>query len=306
MRIGISLTGLFLVAIAAIGQDVDRQTLDSDYARKRLPIESLAGRLPKGKPITPGKPLDAESRRRWEIFDRDMAAGQERRAGMLKALHEKTLKSFLERPGAGPRRFSGFLINDLLADQDEMFIIRDQPGKPADFPVLSEEPLNRVKPDEEFYFHHVRSLSYFLYPRGFGYVKDREHVVGFKSHGFRWPPVPMLPFGESRRWRINHVQLVGILYQEEPVVYLTDNLPSMEQVRQGKTRALDFFEADALPSLRDGEDLYIVSKDNTLRMLGAVRATRTCQKCHEAEVGDLLGAFSYTLRGAQKATKPEQ
>jgi hypothetical protein len=70
----------------------------------------------------------------------------------------------------------------------------------------------------------------------------------------------------------------------------------MEQIRQGKTRPLDFFEAGGLPSLRNGEDLYIVSKGDTLRMLGSLRATKTCQQCHEANIGDLLGAFSYTLR----------
>ena len=87
------------------------------------------------------------------------------------------------------------------------------------------------------------------------------------------------------------------------MVYLTDRLPSMEQVRQGKTRPLDIFEEAALPSLRDGEDLYIVSKNDTLRMLGALRATKTCQQCHDAQVGDLLGAFSYTLRPAPR--KPD-
>jgi hypothetical protein len=135
----------------------------------------------------------------------------------------------------------------------------------------------------------------FLYPTGFGYVKDRAHVAGFKPHGFRYLGVPA---HESKRWRVQHVQLVGILSYETPLVYLTDKLPSMEQIRQGKTRPLDFFEEAALASLRDGEDLYIVRKDDTLRMLGALRATKRCQQCHDAEIGDLLGAFSYTLRPA--------
>ena len=72
----------------------------------------------------------------------------------------------------------------------------------------------------------------------------------------------------------------------------------MEQIRQGKTRTLDGFEEAALPTLREGEDLFIASKGETVRMLGALRATKTCQQCHDAEVGDLLGAFSYTLRRA--------
>ena len=32
------------------------------------------------------------------------------------------------------------------------------------------------------------------------------------------------------------------------------------------------------------------------RMFGALRATKQCLKCHDAARGDLLGAFSYTLR----------
>jgi hypothetical protein len=56
-----------------------------------------------------------------------------------------------------------------------------------------------------------------------------------------------------------------------------------------------------VPACCEGEDLFIVSKDNTIRMLGAMRATKVCQQCHDAKVGDLLGAFSYTLRAAPKA-----
>ena len=111
------------------------------------------------------------------------------------------------------------------------------------------------------------------------------------------------PVRENERWRIGHVHLVGLLSHPEPVVYLTDKMPSMEQVRKGKTRSLDFFEEVALPALREGEDLYIVRKDDTLRMLGALRATKTCQQCHDAQIGDLLGVFSYVLRPAPKESR---
>ena len=79
----------------------------------------------------------------------------------------------------------------------------------------------------------------------------------------------------------------------------------MEQIRQGKTRTLDGFEEAALPTLREGEDLFIASKGETVRMLGALRATKTCQQCHDADVGDLLGAFSYTLRRAPSVKQAE-
>jgi bisphosphoglycerate-dependent phosphoglycerate mutase len=126
-------------------------------------------------------------------------------------------------------------------------------------------------------------------------VKDLEHVSGFKSHGFRKDVETNY---QPSNWEVQHVDLVGILQYEKPVVYLTQGMPSMDQVRQGKTRQLDYFEETALPTLCEGEDLFVANKDNTIRMLGAIRATKVCLQCHDAKVGDLLGAFSYTLRAA--------
>lgn len=327
MRLGISVVGIGLLTCIAIGvyfaPDMARFWSDSDIpsvdnaqplslnaseqkevdARKKLAFESLTERLPKGKPITPTKALHAEAQKRWEILDRNLRSYQDQRAELLKALHEKTRRFFVESPGTGSMRPVWPRPDELLLDT--VFSNGDprQPGEPADFPVSPGETLSRVQPDDEFHFYHDIGLSGFLYPYGFGYIKDREHVAGFKPHGFRYLGVPVHQY---KRWRINHVQLVGILSHEQPVVYLTDKLPSMEQVRQGKIRALDFFEEAALPWLRDGEDLYIVSKGETLRMLGALRATKTCQKCHDAQIGDLLGAFSYTLRPAPKAPTQER
>ena len=142
-------------------------------------------------------------------------------------------------------------------------------------------------------------MSDFLHPRGFGLVKSVDRVAGFKPHAFRGVPA-------HKTMRVEHILLVGILSHEVPVVYLADKLPSMEQVRQGSIRPIDFFEEAALHSLRAGEDLYIARKGDTLRMLGALRATKTCQQCHDARIGDLLGAFSYTLRPAANETEAGQ
>jgi hypothetical protein len=273
--------------------------LDSEHkeadARKRLAFESLTERLPIGKPISPAKPLSSESKQRWDNFERNVATYQGRRAKLLKALHEKTRRFFVESPGAGSER--QLITPEMTLMDDYWHVSREptQPGEQADFPVSPGEALSRVEPNDEFYCYHDGGMWDFLYPTGFGYIKDRAHVAGFKPHGFRYLGVPV---HESKRWRVQHVQLIGILSHEEPLVYLTDNLPSMEQVRQGKTRALDFFEEAGLPSLRQGDDLFIAQKGDTLRMLGALRATKTCLQCHDAQTGDLLGAFSYTLRPA--------
>jgi hypothetical protein len=300
MRIGISVAVIVLLSLAvliaffSLGLRAGEQK-EAD-ARKKLAFESLIERLPRGKPLSPTRALSSEAKKRWVILDQDLASSQNHRANLLRELHERTRKFFVESPGAGPERR---LLSPeaILMDDWQDDTAMDQPGEPADFPLSPGEPLSRVEPNAEFFHYHKDGLVNFLHPRGFGYVKDRAHVAGFKPHGFRSDRSPAWSV-ESRRWRVRHIRLVGILSHERPVVYLTDKLPSMEQIRRGKTRTLDYFEEAALSALREGEDLFIASKGESLRMLGALRATKTCRQCHDAEVGDLLGAFSYTFRRA--------
>jgi hypothetical protein len=266
-------------------------------AREQLPFMSITERLPKGKPITPRKPLDAEAKKRWEEMDKNLDDGQRTRAGLIKALHERTRRFFVESRGQGSGRGLPLLEEDFLMLDWGGGVPIQQPGKPADFPSSAGEMLSKLQPDDEVHSLHRFGTNRFLRPEWFGYVKDRKNVAGFQPHGFRglnWNE------REGNKWRVDQIQLIGILTQAQPVVYLTDKMPSMEQIRQEKVRPLDLFEEAGMPSLGDGEDLYIVRKGDTLRMLGALRATKTCQQCHDAEIGDLLGAFSYTLRPAPK------
>jgi hypothetical protein len=63
-----------------------------------------------------------------------------------------------------------------------------------------------------------------------------------------------------------------------------------------ETRPLDVFETVGVAELRAGKDLFIRTRGNVIRMLGALRATGECLRCHsDNKKGDLLGAFSYTL-----------
>src|SRR5205823_6106995 len=101
---------------------------------------------------------------------------------------------FVESPGAGPIRRLETPEEIILDAFGQATSARDQPGdqpgEPANFPISSGEPLSRVEPNGEFYGYHTDGMSDFLYPRGFGYVKDRAHVAGFKPHGFRSDPFP--------------------------------------------------------------------------------------------------------------------
>jgi hypothetical protein len=93
---------------------------------------------------------------------------------------------------------------------------------------------------------------------------------------------------------------VGVVMHDTPVVYMSEKIPAMKDLSTKPTRPLDYFELAGLEQLLKGEAIYVRSKDDTLRVLGPIHAGKACLKCHhESNEGDLLGAFSYTIRAGQ-------
>jgi hypothetical protein len=137
---------------------------------------------------------------------------------------------------------------------------------------------------------HEASVLDFVNPAGFGLVQDRTRVLGYQKHGFSKVPDP------ADTWTVGTIDLIGLLLHPEPVAYVSANLPRMDELRDAPTRPLDPFEVEGLERLRGGKDLFVRGSDRQARMLGAVRATKQCLACHGGDRGDLLGAFSYTLR----------
>jgi hypothetical protein len=265
-----------------------------ESARDKLAFRSLRDRLPKGKAQSAPRPLPQASAKRLTIRELQLDYDQENRPELLKGLHEKTRRFFVESPGFGSGRLIRIHSDEqILLDEGKDRSPPEQPGSPASFSISSGGFVRIVDPEEDHYWYHEDSIHDFINPISLGYVKDREHVSGFSAHGFRHLRIPLSP---SKRLRIHHILLVGLLTTEKPRVYLSDNLPSMVQARTGQTRALDDFEEVGLEFLRRGEDLYVIQEEETLRMFGALRAAKQCLSCHDAERGDLLGAFSYTLR----------
>src|SRR5262249_33830556 len=130
----------------------------------------------------------------------------------------------------------------------------------------------------------------FVNPGGFGYVKDRQHVAGFQSHGFSKVPAP------AGQWKVASLELVGLVRHDEPVVYVSAKLPRMDELKDAPTRPPDAFETAALTALRGGADLHIGDGSDGARFVGAIRAVKQCTECHGCSRGDLLGAFTYRLR----------
>jgi hypothetical protein len=214
------------------------------------------------------------------------------RSDHLRLLHESAIGAFIESYGFGASRMPGQPITAWSLNYgvgEETRLPQPRPansanlsaGVPTSLTVPGEPPPDAL---------HRASFLDFVYPEGFGYFKDKHHVAGFRPHQFRRPPQ------DEGRWKVETIELVGLVVHENPVVYQSSSLPNMELLRMSAVRPLDGFETQGLPVLRKGETLFVRQQGVRLRMLGAFRAMRQCTKCHDCERGTLLGAFSYTLR----------
>ena len=203
---------------------------------------------------------------------------------------------FIASPGFGVAR----TFNRYMPERREF----DAPQPDAS--VLSEDHFDptQAKPspgpdsptEDTLWRTHLDGLMDFVNPEGFGYVKNRRQVTGFRPHQFRDVPSVSGLTSRSTDWRIHRLELVSLLKSSRPAVYVSEHLPRMAELRDAPTRPLDGFEAAMLPALQQGEDLKLDYGSDTIRMLGAIRAGEQCLKCHDGQRGDLLGAFSYRLR----------
>lgn len=149
-----------------------------------------------------------------------------------------------------------------------------------------------------------------------GYVKDLDHVVGFGSHAvtamprFEPGPIELRYWPKTGKenpiqWLVTQLQLVSLLKHDMPKVYVSKNLPKMEELNKAKLRELNQFESANLERLYDGEHVEMDVRETRIRMLGAIRASKQCLQCHQVERGTLLGAFSYELTRAKRDSQEQ-
>lgn len=255
--------------------------------KRQYPIISLEDRVPVGR-WSALNPTDHAFQKRlaeWERKLEEQAEQRDRRAFALSSLHRYWVHSFINSPGFGLVRLQP-RFGDLPARQPGPRDI-SQPGslptaQPSRDPLSSDSPADRLLIEAE----HRNNVVDFVNPLGFGSVRDRSHAIGFQEHSFSEPP--KLP-------QLRRIELVSLLLHAPPAVYVSENLPRMDKMRDFPTRALDGFEQESLRTLQRGEDLVLKEQPEHIRMLGAIRSLEQCIKCHGGERGDLLGAFSYVL-----------
>jgi hypothetical protein len=253
--------------------------------REKYPIESMEKLLPT-PPVSsaPTKPDNLEQIE-YQIEMEARSVGTMRKLA-LDRLHTQKVTLFINSPGFGVART--FPVDaDMLkhGQRDGLPIPQPNPG-PNTSPPDKWEPVAV----SGFGTLHEASVLDFVNPAGFGLFENRQRVIGFQRHGFSKVP------GPEERWAVETIDLVGLLLHGEPLAYVSKNLPRMDELRAAPTRPLDSFETQGLATLRQGEELFARGSETRVRMLGAIRATKQCLDCHGGARGDLLGAFSYSLR----------
>ena len=314
-RFFLRLSGAATLAAYACAAGLAWQS-EHEYARLRnaYPFESMEQRVPAPKHEARDASLTGLPAQRLDRLEEavENQSGSYRN-WQLRQLHEDATGLFINSPGFGVARMMHPSEMGL-----KMFARRDpvpsQPG-PRITSLWSPGDYERLSADYESWLGPLleNSVLDFVFPRAWGYLKDRKHVAGFLSHRFSLIPDPNdrgrmdTPTPESikvsepkDRWKIQTLDLVGLLLNDEPVAYVSDHLPSMDELRGATTRPLDNFETLGLIALRQGEGLFISRDGASLRMLGGISSAKQCIGCHGGKRGDLLGAFSYTLRHDEK------
>jgi hypothetical protein len=264
----------------------------NEYARLRdkFPFESMEMRLPTPRLELRTAALPSHVAVRFKDLEDHIAESRNYNGFLLKELHENTVALFIDSPGFGVGRIfrpsEGRLTRNLREEP--------APKQPTSVAFSTWSPGNmspKLEAPDESKLHdlHRMSLEDFLYPEGWGYFKDRRQVAGFQPHRFSAVP-------DGVRWKVETLDLVSLLLHDDPAVYVSERLPQMDKVHDVPTRPLDTFESFGLESLMQGEDLFFGETSDGLRMLGAVRSVKQCLDCHGGERGDLLGAFSYSLK----------
>jgi hypothetical protein len=286
-----------VISYAIVGSYAALELRNDGSLAKRYPLESMEERLAYERQPQLHPPFDADF---LSSVESRLDGGKRYRSYLLQELHREYLTKFVSRPGFGYARLmhrSRPSEENLRFEETEPIAL--PPAPPEDWSPLNIEkgtvtprvPVPNQPDLSTSLTLHTLSLVDFVNVSGFGYVKDKQHVAGFQSHGFG-----SLPKLDDNRWTLQHLELVSLLKFDEPAVYITEHLPRMDELVDAPTRPLDAFEATALRALRDGEDLIVDSTPNRIRMLGSIRAGKQCLECHTATRGQLLGAFSYRFR----------
>ncbi|MSQ97103.1 MAG: hypothetical protein EXR98_21470 [Gemmataceae bacterium] len=186
----------------------------------RYPMESMADRMPVSKyQKSLGEVREQEA---WTVLESQLedrvqqSARWHSRSDNLRRLHEETTDNFINAQGFGVMRMPRGVLRREGYDQ---YI---HPAAPIDQPQAYDLPISTESLEKPYFAADIKALRVlhfdgiadFVNIPGLGYIKDREHVAGFRSHEFS-----KIPEGGGNR--VQRVDLVSLFLNDKPVVYIS-------------------------------------------------------------------------------------
>ncbi|MEN1678910.1 MAG: hypothetical protein AAGJ46_04915 [Planctomycetota bacterium] len=283
-RRALACCGVMAATYLVLGGLAWQRSIEIARLRDEYPIVSVAHRLPPPAPPVDEIALAPEVDAALKKVER-YRPYYNTRVRSLRALHQWSTGRFVSAAGFGVSRMSSGFYEYALVPNEAT----------SSLPTLALDMRSTL--DESMRHNHRDVYERYFDTDRLGWVEDASHVAGFASHALRSPTRLYHPNPSSRYWQVTRLELIGVLRDPEPVVYLLPGAPIMDQIANAETRPLDDFEAASLEKLQAQSDLeYEIPAEGGLRMVGAIRAAGDCLKCHQAKRGQLLGAFSYDLR----------
>ena len=289
-----------------------KETIERVKARDQLAYESLRSRA---TPVNSNRyevDIGGKSAREVRAEQYHPALPWQSRGRAIAWLHRSAVGHFLETPDFGVLRMGYPSLRDLengdgspieLPMPDEHY----PPFDSAEFESSEGYASRRADASrwgDKLSAGHRKYGSWFLDSNRFGDIQDLDNVAGFLPHAIvqreEKPLDIQSPLAPGRRKetppiQLKKLQLLGLLYHEEPIVYELDTMPELLSAATAPIRPLDLFEQRGLQQLLEGEFIHVEQIGSRLRMLGALRSSESCVECHEGPTNQLLGAFSYVL-----------
>jgi hypothetical protein len=232
----------------------------------------------------------------------------------LNSYHANAVQIFSQAPGFGLTRMP------ILMKKVEEEVVILSPGElDVDSPLVNQPQLIEANKkfaeffaDKETRLFDARLRGNFYLPANIGETAKPVAEGTTKSDP-----------AATKLWRIETLNLVGLLEPKKPVVYVShkvreewiknhfkvvdkdglpvnpDNPPAVAEIKDNLpagARLPNMFEEAAIQKLLQGQSLFVYGQEDTIRMMGALHATRQCLQCHDVLEGEVLGALSYTLR----------
>ena len=277
--------------------------------REAYPVVSLADRLPAtDTEDTTAVTLTEDQEVSLASLEHARAPGWSSRQRYLSMLHRDWYEAFAiaGQFGAGVTRMPYLSLDSpesLAASPSERFAL----------------PITLLMPatPENYGRLHDKSVVSFLNTDRNGYAESIDFSVGFEPHAFVREPqsaereqhTAWVEADNQGEWRLDQLDLIGAVLHDPPAVYVSEHLPTMEDLHDTPTRVLSEFESESMQSLYGESDLEIeeelVEGGLHVRMVGALRAAESCTACHDRPRGSLLGAFSYKLVRLSQTPTPQ-